>query len=307
MKKVIIFGGSGFIGKHLIEELKDDYEVIVISRRHRTVAKEFNGRVKVERLRTRDLTKLTNLLEEAEAVINLAGESVGGRWNQRKMNKIRNSRLDVDNIIVRAVRNTKNKPQVIIQGSAIGIYGTSRDNIDITEKTALGQRSFLSKMTISHEKTFKQLEKLMRVIYIRTGLVLDAKEGVLSKIAGPFKWFIGGKIGSGNQWNSWIHIVDEVRAIRFLIENKSAQGAYNLTAPNPIKQKQLAAEVGKALNRSSYFPKPAFLLRLMFGNMANELILNGLRIIPERLIEDGFKFNFDNINAALSDIYGNSK
>ena len=307
MKKVIIFGGSGFIGKHLVEELNNDYKIIVISRRKRSVAKQFKAKIAVERLRTRDLTKLSELLEDAKAVINLAGENVGGCWSKKKLDKIRKSRLDIDNIIVRAIRNTKKKPEVLIQGSAIGIYGLSRDNIDVTEKTALGQRGFLSKLTISHENTFKQLEKLMRVVYIRTGMVLDAKEGVLPKIATPFRWFIGGQIGSGNQWNSWIHIDDEVRAIRFLIEHKGCHGAYNLTAPNPVKQKQLAIEVGHTLKRPSYLPKPAFLLRFVFGKMANELLLNGLKILPEHLIEDGFKFNFEDINSALSDIYGNSK
>lgn len=307
MKKVIIFGGSGFIGKHLVEELKDDYKIIVISRCQRTVAKQLKGSIDVERLRTGDLTKLSNLMEGAEAVINLAGENVGGRWTRKKMESIRKSRLDVDNIIVRAIRNTNKKPEVLIQGSAIGIYGLSRDNIDITEKTALGQRGFLTKVTISHENTFMQLEKLMRVVYIRTGMVLDAKKGALPKIAAPFRWFIGGKLGSGKQWNSWIHIVDETRAIRFLIENKSGHGAYNLTAPNPIKQKYLATEIGHTLNRPSFLPTPAFLLRFMFGKMADELLLNGLKILPERLIESGFKFNFETINTALSDIYGNSK
>ena len=303
MKKVIIFGGSGFIGKHLVEELKDNYEIIIISRRQRTVTKQFKNKHRVERLRTRDLTKLSELLEDAEAVINLAGDNVGGRWTQKKMDKISKSRLDVDNIIVRAIRNTKKRPEVIIQGSAIGIYGLSRDNIDITEKTPLGQRGFLSKMTISHENTFKQLEKLMRVVYIRTGLVLDSKEGVLPKIATPFRWYVGGKIGSGKQWNSWIHISDEVRAIRFLVENKSTNGAYNLTAPNPIKQKQLAREVSQVLKRPSYLTKPAFLLRFMFGRMANELLLNGLRILPKRITDEGFKFRFEDINSALLDIY----
>lgn len=307
MKKIIIFGGSGFIGKHLVEELKDDYKVIVVSRRRRTVSKQFNEKVAVERLKTRDLTKLSEALEDSEAVINLAGENVGGRWNKRKMDAIRKSRLDVDSIIIRLIRNIKKKPQVIIQGSAIGIYGMSRDTIDITEKSILGQRGFLPKVTISHENTFKELEKLTRIVYIRTGIVLDANEGSLPKIAKPFNWFIGGKLGSGNQWNSWIHIDDEVRAIRFLVENKSAQGAYNLTAPNPVKQKQLATEVGQALKHSSYLPKPAFLLRFMFGAMANELLLNGLKILPERLIEDGFKFNFETLNVALSDIYSDSK
>lgn len=306
MKKVIIFGGSGFIGKHLIAALKDDFNIIVISRKPRTVAKQFGKGITVERLKRRDITKITAQFEGAEAVINLAGENIGERWNKKKMAKIRKSRLDVDTIIVRATINTTKKPEVIIQGSAIAVYGLSRNTIDVTEQTSLGQRGFLPKVAVSHEETFHQLEKLTRVVYIRTGLVLDANDGALPKIAMPFKLFVGGRLGSGNQWNSWIHIVDEVRAIKFLIENKNARGAYNLTAPNPVKQKQLATKLGDALNRPSFLPKPAFLLRIFLGAVADELMLNGLKIIPKRLTDEGFKFNFETINAALDDIYKNS-
>lgn len=307
MKKVIIFGGSGFIGKHLIEELKDNYSIIIISRKPRTVAENFGESIKVARLRRRDLTKISDYFEGAEAVINLAGENIGGYWNKKKMEKIRKSRLDVDNIIVRAFRATNDKPKVIIQGSAAGIYGFSRNTIDVTEETQLGQRGFLPKVAIGHEETFHQLEKLTRVVYIRTGLVLDAKEGALPKLALPFNLFIGGKLGSGKQWNSWIHIDDEVRAIKYLLENKSSQDAYNLVAPNPVKQEQLAAQIGQSLKRPNYLAKPAFILRLLLGVMADEVLLNGVKVIPNRLVNEGFKFNFETIESALSDIYKKSQ
>lgn len=304
MKKIIIFGGSGFIGKHLIDELKDDFDIVVVSRHRRTVDKQFNGSVTVERLKTRDLTKLIAQFEGAEAVINLAGESVSGRWNEKKMDRIRKSRLDVDSIIIRTIRGTTNKPKVVIQASSTSVYGFSRNTIDVTEETTMGQRGFLPKVAIGHEEAFEQLEKLTRVVYIRTGLVLDANDGALPKIAAPFNLYVGGKLGNGNQWNSWIHIKDEVRAIRFLIENGNARGAYNLTAPNPVKQKQLAVQMGLVLKRPSFLPKPSFLLRLFLGNMVDELLLNGLKVLPKRLVDEGFKFDFETIEDALSDIYG---
>ena len=307
MKKVIIFGGSGFIGSHLVEELKDSYEIVIITRRPRTLEKQFEKKITVHRLRTRDISKIVAEFEDAEVVINLAGENVNGRWNKKKMAKIRNSRLDVDSVIVRTCRSVAKMPKVIIQGSGMGVYGLSRNTIDVTEETPLGQRGFLPKVAISHEDAFKQLEKLTRVVYIRTGLVLDANDGALPKIAAPYKYYLGGKLGNGNQWNSWIHIKDEVRAIRFLIENKDTKGAYNLTAPNPVKQKELAAGLGKILKRPSFMPKPSFLLRLYLGAMADELLLNGLKVLPEKLINDGFKFKFETIDSALSDIYGDSK
>ena len=305
MKKIIIFGGSGFIGRHLIEELKDDFEIVVISRRPRTISKELGEGIIVERLRSRDVTKISEQFEGAAAVVNLAGENLVGRWNKKKMAKIKKSRLDVDNIIVRAFRGTEDKPKVLIQGSGMGIYGLSRNTIDVTEETPKGQRGFLTKVAASHEETFNQLEKLSRVIYLRTGLVLDSNEGALPRIAMPFKLFVGGKLGNGNQWNSWIHINDEVRAIKFLIENENSRGVYNLTAPNPVSQKQLAAQIGKTLKRPTYLPKPAFGLRMFMGVMADELLLNGLKVVPKRLIDDGFKFNFETIESALTDIYNN--
>ncbi len=303
MNKVIIFGGSGFIGKHLVKELKADYDVTVISRKPKTVAKELKGSAKVERFRSRDLTKLTALFEGAKAVINLAGENIGERWTKKKMNKIKNSRLDIDNIIIRAIRGTNIPPEVIIQGSSIGIYGLSRTTIDITEETPNGQRGFLPKVASSHEEAFEQLEKTTRIVYIRTGIVLDAKEGILPKMAAPFKMYLGGKLGSGNQYNSWIHITDEVRAIRFIIEQNDSIGIYNLTAPNPVVQKELANKIGNSLDRPCYLPKPSFLLRIFFGVMADEVILNGIKVVPNRLLEEGFKFKYTNIDEALENIY----
>jgi len=303
MKKVIIFGGSGFIGKHLANILQTDYDVTIISRRPKTVAKEVGDNIHVSRLRTRDLTKTSALFEGAEAVINLAGENVGERWNKRKMSKIKKSRLDIDNIIVRATRGTTTLPKVVMLASSVAIYGFSRINIDIAEDTPVGQRGFLPKVAISHEDSFEQLEKLTRVVYLRIGNVLDANEGELPRIVAPYKYYLGGRLGSGEQWSSWIHINDTVRAIKFLIENENSKGAYNICAPNPIRQKDFAKQLGIVLNRPSFFAIPSFLLRIFVGQMADELLLNGLRVVPKKLIDDGFNFKFENIEDALEDIY----
>jgi len=306
MKKVVIFGGSGFIGRHLVKELKKDYDVIVISRHPRTNALEFGDNVQVDRLRSRDISKIVSYFEGAKAIVNLSGENVGGRWNKSKMDAIKNSRLDTDNIIIRAARSVKSIPEMFIQGSSIGVYGFSRKNVDITEESKNGQRGFLTKVALSHEETFEQLEKLARVVYLRTGFVLDANQGTLQKMAAPYKMYLGGKLGNGKQWNSWIHIKDEVRAIKFLIENENSVGPYNLTAPNPIQQKEMSTKIGKSLGRPSFLSKPSFLLQLFLGNMAEELLVNGVKVIPERLLDEGFKFNYETIDEAFSDIYGNS-
>ena len=303
MDKIIIFGGSGFIGKHLVKELQNNYNVIVISRRKRTIANQFNNKVTVERLRSRDITKLVELIDGAKGVINLAGENVGGRWSNNKMEKIKKSRLDIDSIIARVIIGAKNKPEVVIQGSAIGIYGFTRNTIDVTEETPLGKRGFLPKVALSHEESLQQIESLTRVVYIRTGLVLDANEGALPKIANLFKYNIGGKFGSGKQWNSWIHIQDEVRAIKHLLENTKSSGPYNLTAPNPVQNDEFSRSIGKALKKPSFMPAPSFIIRLLTGKMGNELLLSGLKVIPSKLESEGFKFNFENIDDALANIY----
>ena len=242
-------------------------------------------------------------MEGAKGVINLAGENVGGRWSKNKMEKIKKSRLEVDSIIVRVIRGVKIKPEVVIQGSAIGIYGFTRNTIDVTEETPLGQRGFLPKVAISHEESLQQIESLTRVVYLRTGLVLDANEGALPKIANLFKYYIGGKLGSGKQWNSWIHIQDEVRAIKYLLENTKSTGPYNLTAPNPVQNDEFSRAIGKVLKKPSFMPAPSFIIRLLKGNMGNELLLGGLKVIPSKLESEGFKFNFKNIDDALANIY----
>ncbi len=303
MKKVIIFGGSGFIGTHLISELRDNYDITIITRRPKSVAMQVNGKVKVQRLRKKHLSKLTQLFNNAKAVINLSGENIGGRWTTKQKNKIRNSRLDVDNIIIRAIRACSTPPEILMQGSSIGIYGLSRNTLKFTEDTPVGQRGFIAKVAVSHEETFEQLSSILRVIYIRTGLVLDAKQGVLPKLAKPYNMFLGGKIGSGKQWHSWIHIKDEVRAIKFLLENDEAKGAYNLTSPEPINQKELASKLSYYLDKPNVFSKSTFIVKIFLGRMADELILNGVRVLPNRLTESGFSFKYKTIDSALSNIY----
>jgi len=303
MERVVLFGGSGFIGKHLVNQLLGKYEITVITRSKSATSEQFGEDVNVLRLRTRDISKITEHISEAAAVVNLAGENVGEKWNDSKMEKIKKSRLDVASIIIRAVTAAEIKPKVIIQGSAIGIYGLSRGSIDINEETPIGKRGFLTKVSTSNEEIIKHLEKVTRVVYLRTGVVLGNDGGALPKIASQFKLYLGGKIGNGKQWSSWIHIDDEVNAIKFLIENENCSGPFNLTAPNPVNNKEFTKRLAKALNRPHFLTAPSFILRLFLGTMANELLIKGLKVIPARLLEAGFKFKYSNIEDAFNDIY----
>ena len=298
MKTILIFGGTGFIGRHLVHELKDDYKVIILSRNPDSHANIFPDKVSVVKPES-----LVDLFDEADAIINLAGENVGSRWTDAKKRAIKYSRLDTDKLMTVAFNTCTNKPAVVIQGSGMGVYGFETSDEIFDEDSPLGTKGFLTEVGIAHEKALETLKDKSRLIYLRTGLVLDRKGGALPQMAMPFKIFAGGYSGNGKQWVSWIHIKDEVRAIRFLLENTKAEGAYNLTAPEPVRSKDFAIALGKALHRPSWFHSPATLLKLMMADMADELLLSGLKIVPKRLLDAGFKFQFETIEEALNEIY----
>lgn len=299
MEHLVIFGGTGFIGRHLIDEVKGDYKITVVSRSPNNVAAGCDSKI----LHFEGIQSMANLFNETDAIINLAGENVGEKWTKKKKESIKNSRLNVDKLIVSAFELSDKKPHVIIQGSGMGVYGTKTSDAYYTEKSDPGGPGFLTKVGIDHEQAIAKLENQTRLVYIRTGLVLDGREGALPPMALPFKFFAGGPVGTGKQWLSWIHIKDEIRAIRFLLEKKNASGAYNLTAPNPVRQKYFAKQLGKTLNRPSFMPAPAFMLKMAIGEMADELLLNGRRVIPERLLKSDFQFNYFHIEEALKDIF----
>jgi len=306
MERIVIFGGTGFIGTNLVKELCSDYEVVVISRHKRTAQKYFGDYAKVERLRKSSIDKTVELVNGSKAIINLAGENVGARWSESKMDKIRDSRLDVDSIVVRVIRLSNPKPKVLIQGSAIGIYGYSRTDIDITEDTPFGQRGFLTKLAKTHEEAVEHVKKDLRLVYIRTGMVLGIDGGALPKLMQQYNSMLGGKFGTGNQWNSWIHIDDQVKAIRYLIENDECSGPYNLTAPNPVMNKDFSKSLSQAMGKPNFFSVPSFILQLFLGSMAKELLLSGVKVLPQRLTDEGFKFRYNNLDSALENLLDNS-
>ncbi len=305
MEKVVIFGGSGFIGKHLVKELINDYEIVLISRRKHTTQKKFGKKVHVERYRRSDISKIVKASEGAKAVINLAGENVGTRWSRSKMDEIKNSRLDTDSLVIRVIRSMDKKPELLLQGSSIGVYGYSRVTEDLTEESANGQRGFLPKIAISHEEAVEQLGSILRIVYLRTGMVLGNDGGALPKMVRQFNMYLGGKLGSGSQWISWIHVKDEVRAIRFLLELQNSSGPYNLTAPNPVTNRDMTKSLAKTLDKPAFVTAPGFILRIMLGAMADELLLSGVKVLPKKLLDEGFKFNHSDIDQALENLYNN--
>jgi uncharacterized protein (TIGR01777 family) len=248
----------------------------------------------------KDAKKLASLIEGQQAVVNLAGESIGkSRWTTKRKETILSSRLEPGRALAEAIQSSKVKPQVVIQASAIGYYGTGDDDFD--ESSPAGA-DWLSGVCQKWEGSLAVIgTDSVRKVIIRSGVVLARQGGVLAQLVLPVRFFIGGRVGSGQQWTSWIHLNDEVRAIRFLMETEDCQGVYNLTAPDPVTNQEMEKILVRVLHKPYWFPVPAVALRLVLGEMST-LILEGQRVLPVRLLQKGFKFNFPDLEPALKDL-----
>lgn len=294
--RVILTGGSGFIGRALAADLvADGAQVIVLSRDPDgpTVPKG------VEAVKWDGATAdgWEALADGADAIVNLAGENIGGGWwTPERKRRIRESRVRSGRAVAEAVARATVKPRVVAQGSAVGYYGPS--DREVGEADGPG-KDFLSRVCFAWEASSAEVQTHgVRWLALRTGIVLGRDGGVLPRMALPFRWFAGGPLGDGGQWVPWIHVRDEVRAIRFLLGNEAASGPFNLTAPNPVRNEELAAALGRTLGRPAAMRAPAFAIRLVLGEMAT-LLLDGQRAVPRRLIEMGFQFEFGDLDVAL--------
>jgi uncharacterized protein (TIGR01777 family) len=242
-----------------------------------------------------------SLVEGADAVINLAGENISsGHWTRERKYRIVESRLNAGRAVVQAIAAASLKPRVVVQASGVSYYGPQGNN-EITEGTPPGQ-DYLAKVAVEWEASTASVEALgVRRAIIRTGVVLSAEGGALTRMLMPFRIFLGGRMGSGTQWFPWIHMKDEVAAIRFLIESETANGPFNLTAPVPVPNAEFSRLLGKQLGRPSTMAIPQFALRLLFGEMAT-VLLDGQRAIPRRLLQLGFTFQFREADSALRDL-----
>lgn len=301
--RVLITGGSGLVGRALTANLaRDGNEVIILSRRpERVIALPLGASATWWDGHTTE--GWGSLANATDAIINLAGENIGAcRWTEGRKRAILESRLNVGRAIVKAVEVAARKPRLVIQASAVGYYGPHSDE-EITEEMQPGD-DFLARVAVDWEASTSPLEALgVRRVIIRTGVVLSTTGGALPRMLLPFRFFAGGRLGSGRQWFPWIHIADEVRAIRFLMENERASGACNLTAPTPVTNAEFSRLLGQCLKRPILIPTPAFALRLLFGEMATAL-LDGQRAIPRRLLQLGFTFQFPEAGSALKDLLG---
>ncbi len=300
--KVIITGGTGLIGRALAAELlAAGHEVVVLSRNPRP-AQGLPPEVRVERWDGRTAQGWGPLADGADAIVNLAGENIaGGRWTAERKRRIRQSRIDAGQAVVEAVRAAKRKPAVVAQASGIGYYGPHGDE-EVTEDFPPGE-DFLGRLAVEWEASTAPVESLgVRRVVVRTGVVLSREGGALPRLTLPFRFFLGGPLGSGRQWMPWIHITDEVRAIRFLLEKEDARGPYNLAAPRPVINRELARALGRVLGRPAWLPVPAPALKLLLGEMS-AVLLTGQRAVPKRLLEEGFRFQWPELETALRNLY----
>jgi len=237
-----------------------------------------------------------------DAVVHLAGESIVGRWTNEKKSAIRDSRVLGTRHLTAALAQTEVKPRVLVCASAIGFYGNRGDEI-LGEKSPIG-RGFLPEVCSEWEgATGPAAAAGIRTVNIRIGLVLSAKGGALAKMLTPFRLGLGGRIGSGRQWWSWIHIDDIVEGIQHAIRTESLSGAVNLVAPNPVRNAEFTKVLASVLGRPAFFPVPEFALWLAFGQMAaEELLLSSQRVEPGKLLASGYAFRFSDLRAALEDL-----
>ena len=305
MARIIVTGATGFIGKALcFRLLEEKYDVVALSRSKEKGEKIFGTDATVVEWDGKSSEVWQDYANGAYAVVNLAGENIGsGRWTPKRKQSILQSRLDAGRAIVEAAKSVEKKPRVIIQASAIGYYGSRGDEI-IDESSSPGE-SFLVEVVKKWEQSTQGVESLkIRRVIVRSSIVLGKKGGVFLRLVKPFRLFVGGHLGSGKQWFSWIHLKDEVKAILFLIEREDLSGVFNLTAPHQLIQKDFFHILGKIMKRPSWFPVPGFVLRLIFGEMAKDTLLSGQRVIPRRLLEAGYRFLYPQAELAIKEILG---
>ncbi len=296
--KIVIAGGSGFIGHALLPLLQDQRHELVVLTRHpdQTLpagrAAEWDGK---------QLGAWTAEVTDADAVINLAGASISERWTAEHKKRIVASRVDSTRLLIKAMRQPGVRARVLINGSAIGYYGNVPEG-DLDESSPAGQ-GFLAETCRQWEAAAREAEEAgIRVVRIRTGIVLGEGGGALEKMLPPFQFFLGGPLGSGKQWFSWVHRDDVAGVIAFALQENGLSGAVNATAPQPVRMQAFCRELGRVLHRPSFFPVPGFVLKTLLGEMAEEMLLSGQKVLPRRAMEAGYRFQHPDLGEALSSI-----
>tara|TARA_B110000879_G_scaffold110291_1_gene147693 strand:- start:1899 stop:2795 length:897 start_codon:yes stop_codon:yes gene_type:complete len=296
MTSILVTGGSGFIGRHFCEAATQlGMQLCVLTRNPQNAARKLPSSVQL-------ISRLSELSADytPDIILNLAGEPLAdGRWTHRRKQKFYDSRINTTDSLFDFFANRETAPKLLISGSAIGYYGPGEQAVD---ETGEGIDGFSHQLCRTWENSAKRFESLgCRICYLRTGIVLgDA--GALARMLPAFKMGLGGPIGSGKQWMSWIHIDDMVAIILHCINKLEIQGAVNATAPHPVINADFGSALAATLQRPDFLTMPAFMVKILFGEMGEELLLQGQKVIPAKILASGFEFKYANLNTALKNL-----
>jgi len=299
MARYLITGGTGFIGSRLLEHLAaSGHEAVVITRN----SARYKNRCGEQVSYYKGFDELKSS-EVFHTVINLAGEGIGDRrWSEKRKQALYNSRIGMTHSLVEYLSTLSDKPEVMISGSAIGWYG-AHDNSPLTEE-ARSNLEYTHELCEAWEQAAAGVRDLgIRLCIVRLGVVLGQGGGVLKRLLPPFYLGLGGRIGSGQQMMTWVHREDVIHAFDFLVETPSVEGVFNLTAPNAVSNAEFTRQLGKSVHRPTLLPLPGFVVRLVFGEMGDRLLLHGQNVVPARLQDAGFSFRFERLDEAFTDLF----
>lgn len=293
--RILITGASGLIGKALQASFKEKGHEMLLASRSEPRDDEHVQWSADSGFADEDLSRLEGL----DAVIHLAGENISAlRWTDEKKKAIRDSRVHGTHSMIEAFGKLKSKPKVFISGSAVGFYG-DRGNEEMTEANSAG-KTFLADVSKEWEAESRRAEDLgIRTVLLRTGIVLSKDGGALATMLTPFKLGVGGVVGDGKQWMSWVSLDDVVAIINYALENENLRGAVNVASPNPVTNEEFTKTLGTVLYRPTFLPLPEFAIHMVFGEMGDALLLDSTRVIPKRLLDAGYEFKFTDLKSAL--------
>jgi hypothetical protein len=291
---VLIGGSNGLIGKELVNRLRSEgHRVICLVRREPFSSDEIQWDIPNRKINLKDVSSI-------DGVIHLGGAPIADRrWSDSVCEELRSSRILSTELLVETLKEANVSPKVFICASAIGIYGDRLDE-KLTERSSVG-RGFLADLTSDWEKMASKAS-IGRVIYARFGIVLSPTGGALGKMLLPFRLGVGGRLGAGHHYMSWITLSDAISALMFMLESSNSTGPINIVSPSPVRNEEFTRILGKVLGRPALFPVPSFALRLLFGSMVDEVLLSSQRVIPDVLLREGFKFDDSNLETALSEM-----